>query len=152
MNNEFNEPMEELRHIAEEISLLRRDIQTASTALGRIERRLKAAFPIYPVKKKEPRKNRTERTVSSKSAQELQSIFDDLVTQTQSSGDSGFAAKMVQLSDEDVLSLAIEVGVSSKNRLSRNKATEGVRKRVQEAMQLQFEKKTSPQQKNPAGG
>ncbi|MBP8746038.1 MAG: hypothetical protein KBH86_13050 [Syntrophorhabdus sp.] len=152
MNNEFNEPPEELRHIAEEIGLLRKDIQTASATLGRIERRLKAAFPNYPVKKKEPKKNRTERTVSLKTAQELQSIFDDLVAQTQNNGDSGFATKIDQMSDEDIVALAIEVGASSKNRLSRNKATEGVRKRVQEAMQLQFERKTIPQQKNPADG
>ncbi len=152
MNNEFNEPTEELRRVAEEISLLRRDIQTASATLGRIERRLKAVFPNYPVKKKEPKRNKSERTVSLKTAEELKSIFEDLVSQTQNSGDSGFAIKIGQLSNEDVIALATEVGVSSKNRLSRNKATEGVRKRVQEAMQLQLEKKMSPQQKNPADG
>lgn len=152
MNNEFNEPTEELRRVAEEIGLLRRDIQTASATLGRIERRLKAVFPNYPAKKKEPKRNKTERSVSLKTTQELQSIFNDLVTQTQNSGDSGFASRIGKLSDEDVVALATEVGVSSKNRLSRNKATEGVRKRVQEAVQLQFEKKISPQQKNPADG
>ena len=122
MNNEFNEPNEELRRVAEEIGLLRKDIQTASATLGRIERRLKAAFPNYPVKKKEPKKNKTERTVSQKTAQELQSIFNDLVAQTQNSGDSGFATEIGQMSDKDVVALAIEVGVSSKNRISRNKS------------------------------
>jgi hypothetical protein len=152
MNNEFNEPTEELKRIAEEIGLLRRDIQTASAVLGRIERRLKAVFPNYPVKKKEPKRNITEKSLSLKNAKELQSIFNDLVTQTQNNGDSGFASNIGQLSDEDVVALATEVGVSSKNRLSRNKAAEGVRKRVQEAMQLQFEKKMNPQQRNPADG
>jgi hypothetical protein len=152
MNNEFAEPIEEVRRVAEEISLLRRDILAASATLGRIERRLKSAFPNYPEKRKETKREKTERAISSRTAQELQSFFDDLVSHTQYGGDSGFALKIGELSDDDVIALATEVGVSSRSRLSRNKATDGVRKRVQEAMQLQFEKKSNPQQKNPADG
>lgn len=142
MNNEFSEPSEEIKRVAEEISLLRRDMQTASAALGRIERRLRAAFPNFPTKKKElHEKKNSAKLVSSKNAEELKAIFNDLVFQTQNGGDSAFAANIGKLSDEDVVALAIEVGISSRNRLSRSKATDGVRKRVQEAMQLQFEKK-----------
>jgi hypothetical protein len=141
MNNEFNEPAEEVRRVADEISLLRKDIQAASSALGRIERRLKTAFPNYPAKKREPKLKKIEKAISSKTAIELQAIFNDLVSHTQNSGDSGFALKIGELSDGDVIALATEVGVSSQSRLSRNKATDGVRKRVQEAMQLQFERK-----------
>jgi hypothetical protein len=45
MNNEFTEPSDELKRVVEEINLLRRDLQGTSAALGRIERRLNAAFP-----------------------------------------------------------------------------------------------------------
>lgn len=142
MNNEFTKQGEEIKRVAEEINLLRRDIQTASAALGRIERRLKAAFPNYPTKLKQLHKKKNiAKPFSSKKAEELKTIFNDLVFQTQNGGDSAFATKIGEFSDADVIALATEVGISSRNRSSRSKATDGVRKRVQEAMQLQFEKK-----------
>ena len=48
-----------------------------------------------------------------------------------------------EFSDEVIIALAVEVGIGSPSRLSRRKAVDGIRKRVQEAMQLQFEKKQS---------
>ncbi len=151
MNNEFTEPNDELKRVAEEINLLRRDIQTASAVLGRIERRLKAAFPNYPAKQKQPKEKITkERTHSSKTPQELQAFFEDLVTRTQTGGDSAFAERMSEFNDEDVIALSVELGMGSRSRLTRNKAADGVRKRVQEAMQLQFGRKRDLQQANPA--
>ena len=145
MNNEFAEPTEEIRRVAEEIGLLRKDIQAASAVLGRIERRLKAAFPNYPAKrKKQGRRKEIDQAVSAKTPQELQSIFDDLVSRTQNGGDAAFAQRIEELNDEDLFALAREVGVSSRNRLSRNKAADGLRRRVQESMQLQFENKGIP--------
>jgi hypothetical protein len=146
MKSEFMEPSEELKRVAEEINLLRKDIQIASATLGRIEKRLKSAFPNYPTKKKEPKGIRKKENVSAKAPEELQLIFNDLVAFTQNKGDSGFALKVGELSDEDVIALAKEMGIASKSRLSRNKATDGLRKRVQEAMQLQFENRKGPQQ------
>jgi hypothetical protein len=151
MNNAFTEPNDELKRVAEEINLLRRDIQTASAALGRIERRLKAAFPNYPIKQKQPKEKKpSKRTHSSKTPQELRASFEDLVTRTQNGGDSAFAAKVSEFNDEDIIALSVEVGMGSHSRLSRRKAVDGVRKRVQEAMQLQFEKKGDLKQSNPA--
>jgi len=145
MNNEFIEPEEEVKRVAEEICLLRKDIQTAASVLSRIERRLKAAFPNYPTKNKQSHENYNRTKVSSlKTAEELQLIFNDLVWHTQNGGDGAFASQMGKLNDEDVVALAFEVGISSRSRLSRNKAIEAIRKRVQEAMQLQFENKKLP--------
>jgi hypothetical protein len=142
MNNEFTEPINELKRVAEEINLLRQDIQTASAALGRIERRLKASFPNYPNKEKQPKeRKKIERTHSLKTSQQLKSFFEDLVTCTQTGGESAYLAKINELSDEDIIALAVEVGIGSSSRQSRQKAKEGVRKRIQEAMQLQFVKK-----------
>lgn len=145
MSNEFTEPGDELKRVAEEINLLRRDMQAASAFLGRIERRLKATFPNYPTKKLQPKEKKKEGKISSlKSPHELQAIFDELVARTQSGGDSEFATTIGELKDEDIVAVAVEVGVASASRLSRQKAIDGVRKRVQEAMQLQFEKKNPP--------
>jgi len=142
MNNEFTEPTDELKRVAEEINLLRRDLQATSSALGRIERRLKATFPNYPSKQKQPKgKRQSERTRTSKTPQDLQAIFEDLVDRSNNGGDSAFAAKVNEFKDEDIIALSVEVGMGSHSRLSRQKAVDGVRKRVQEAMQLQFEKK-----------
>lgn len=144
MNNEFTEPNDELKRVAEEINLLRRDLQATSAALGRIERRLKAAFPNYPDKAKQSKgKKKTERISSTKTPQELQSIFNDLVVSTQNGGDSAYTSMIGEFSDEVIIALAVEVGIGSPSRLSRRKAVDGIRKRVQEAMQLQFEKKQS---------
>lgn len=142
MSNEFFEPSDEIKRVAEEINLLRRDIQTASSTLGRIERRLKASFPNFPSKKKQSIKNKeTGKMRSSMTSQELQTIFDDLVSSTQSGGDTSFAQSINKYSDEDIIAIAVEVGVGSSRRLSRSKAIDSIRKRVQEALQLQFEMK-----------
>ena len=151
MNNEFTEPTDELKRVAEEINLLRKDIQVASAALGRIERRLRSAFPNYPAKQKQSKeKTKSKKTYPSRTSQELQYIFEDLVTRTQNGGDGAFSARIREFSDKDIIALAFEVGVASKSRLSRPKAEDGIRKRVQEAMQLQFEKKQSSRKINPA--
>src|SRR3989338_3352525 len=142
MNNEFVEPIDELKRVADEISSLRRDLQTTSAALSRIERRLKAAFPNYPAKPKKPKnQKKTDKKSLLKTSQELQMIFEELVALTQKGGDGGFASRIDEFSDEDVIALAVEVGFGSQSSLSRRKAIDGVRKRVQESMQLQFEKK-----------
>lgn len=101
---------------------------------------LRAAFPNYPEKPKQSKKG--NKVSSSKTPKELQAIFDDLVTRTQNGGGSAFTAKIDEFTDEDIIALAVEVGVGSPSKLSRRKATDGIRMRVQEAMQLQFEKKT----------
>lgn len=142
--SEFTEPSDELKRVAEEIRLLRSELQNASGALGRIERRLKVAFPNYPSKPREPKgKVSASRTISSKTPQELKSLFDTLVTLTQDQGDGAFAARVAELTDGDVVALAAELGIASRSKLSRPKATDGIRKRVQEAIMLQFKKKES---------
>lgn len=142
MNNEFTGKNDELKRVAEEIRLLRVDLNNASASLGRIERRLRVAFPNYPEKPKRSKKTRNaKRAISLKTSQELQSIFNDLVAHTQNEGDSAFLAKVEELKEEDLFALAIELGIGSSSKLSRRKATDGIRKRVQEVMLLQFEKK-----------
>ena len=76
MNNEFTEPIDELKRVADEINSLRRDLQTTSAALGRIERRLKAAFPNYPEKPKQhKKKKKTEKESSLKTSLKKYLLF-----------------------------------------------------------------------------
>lgn len=152
MNNEFTEPTDELKRVAEEINLLRKDLQEASSALSRIERRLKVAFPNYPQKPKQTKKGQSDKTYSSKTPNELQAIFEDLVARTLNGGDAAFHERLSALNEEDIIALSLELGMGSRSRLSRNKAADGVRKRVQEAMLLQFKTKKDLQQSNQGDG
>lgn len=138
MTNEFAKPSDEIIRVAEEINLLRRDLQQVSGALSRIERRLKSTFPNYPTRKKpNSTTTRTKPPLSKLTTRELQQLFDDVVTATQADGDNGFQRRVSEISDSDIIALAAEVGMGTSSSLTRNKAIGGVRKRVQEAIQLQ---------------
>lgn len=143
MIEEFNKPSDELKIVAEEISLLRNDLHTTLSSLDRIERRLRATFQDYPTKKKivkEP-KNGNSRNSSSKTPQELQAIFNELMDNTEKGGDKLFLSSIEKLSEEDIIALSVELGIGSPSHLSKRKSVEGIRKRIQEAIMLQFKKK-----------
>jgi hypothetical protein len=138
MSNEFAKPSDEIIRISEEINLLRRDLQQVAGALSRIERRLKATFPNYPARQKTDRAiPRTKPPPSHLTPQELQQLFNDAVAATQADGDNGFQRRVSDTSDSDIIALAVEIGMGASSSLTRNKAIGGVRKRVQEAIQLQ---------------
>lgn len=139
MNNEFLNDNEELKRVAEEITLLRRDLQTTSATLGRIERRLKASFNNYPETKKN--KKNSSKNKSTKESEELLSLFDEIVSKTKEGGEGQFTSLIDELSEEDLIAIAVEIGVSSPSKLSRKKSIDGIRKRVQESLQLQFHKR-----------
>jgi len=131
-----------LKRVAEEISSLRRDLQATSASLGRIEKRLKAAFPNYPTKKNTPKREKLA-PASDKTPEELNRIFDSIVTATQEGGDSGFERSVTEIDEAILLAVAIEVGAGSASSLTIPKAKKGIRKRVQESMQLRFQNKKS---------
>lgn len=145
MNSEFPEPSEELKRVAEEISSLRRDLQATSASLARIEKRLKAAFPNYPTKKKTPKHEKVA-PASDKTSEELNGIFDSIVAATQEGGDSGFERSVSEIDEAILLAVAIEVGAGSASSLTIPKAKKGIRKRVQESMQLRFQNKKGTEQ------
>lgn len=137
MSDDFATPPEELKRVAEEISRLREQIQSASAVLGRIEKRLKLAFPNYPQNKKaQPKSPAGERAVSNKSRDELLQLFENVLEATKLHGDAGYAAEIAKIADEDVTALAFEVGISGSKRISTKKAREGIRKRIQESLLL----------------
>jgi hypothetical protein len=141
MNSDFTPPSEELQRLAEEISLLRRDFQAATAALGRIEKRLKAAFPSYPSKKQSSRTSSSEaRPQSTKTRDQLLADFDSLAAATKEHGDRGFESFLSALPEQDILAMAYELGVAAPKK-SVKKAREGIRKRIQETLLLNFEHK-----------
>jgi len=143
MSNDFATPPEELKRVADEISRLREQIQTASAVLGRIEKRLKLAFPNYPQNKKaQPKTPTSKRPASNKSRDELLQLFENVLEATKSHGDTGFTAEIAKISDEDVAALALEVGISDSKRISIKKAREGIRKRIQESLLLSSHRPT----------
>jgi len=142
MPSDFTPPSEELQRLADEISLLRRDFQTGIATLGRMEKRLKAAFPAYETKKKSrPQSSEEPRSASGKTPDQLNADFDSLLVATKERGDVGFESAISAFPDEDVIALAHELGIGSLKTTSVRKAREGVRKRVQESLLLSYERK-----------
>lgn len=137
MSKEFLQPSEELKRLAEGISGLRRDLQTTTSSLSRIERRLKAAFPNYPAKKKATKSPKAVPS-TNKSNEELNKIFDSLVVATKEEGDAGFDRAASSLEESVILAVAVEVGAGATSRLTVPKAKRGIRRRVQESLQLRF--------------
>jgi hypothetical protein len=142
MPSDFTPPSEELQRLAEEISLLRRDLQAGIAALGRIEKRLKATFPAYTPKKQMRQLSSSDtRPLSTKSRDDLMNDFDSLIAVTKERGDVGFESFLSTLPEQDVIALAHELGVGSSKATSTKKARDGIRKRIQESLLLTFEKK-----------
>jgi hypothetical protein len=125
---------DELAKLSQEISLLREQLQVATSALGRIEKRLKLVFPAYEAKKK--RAAAPPDTPSQKSRDELMRIFEELLAVTRAGGDGAFAAGVRSVPEADLVALAFELAVSDRRKISVAKATTGIRGRIQESLML----------------
>lgn len=130
MNNEFPEPGEEIKRLTSEIESLRGDMQNAFRKLSQMEKRLRTIFPNLP---KKPMAIKPQPGVAShKSSEALQEDFQRILKAVAESGPQGFESVITSLPQEDVIALAVELGVGQPKRTSLNKAIEGIRKRVQE--------------------
>ncbi len=142
MSEDFTQPSGELLRVAEEISLLRREIQMASAALGRIEKRLRVAFPNYPkAKSRSKTLLQAKSSEPNKSRDELMAQFEILLAATKENGDVGFSSEIDKLSPEDTIALAYELGVTGSRKMSLKKAQEGIRGRIQESLLLAYNRK-----------
>lgn len=130
MNNEFPQPSEEVTRLANEIEALRGEMQMSFRKLAQMEKRLRSVFPNLPRKPRAtPGQPRNE---STKSSEELQADFQEILKAVERFGPSGFDSAIAALPQEDIIALAVELGVGQPKRTSLNKAIEGIRKRVQE--------------------
>jgi hypothetical protein len=125
----------ELERLAQEIGLLREQAMTISSALLRIEKRLKLVFPGY---EKRSTKNRPSApgAVSNKTREELMALFGQLSELTRTGGDSAFWSKINGIPAEDLAALAFELGVSEKKKIGAKQARDRIRRRVQESLLL----------------
>jgi hypothetical protein len=130
MSSEFPQPGEEVKRLANEIQSLRGEMQMAFKKLAQMEKRLHAVFPDLP---KRPKGVLSQpRAESVKSEEQLKTDFQKILKAVEESGPQGFDAALAALPQEDVIALAVELGVGQPKRTSLNKAIDGIRKRVQE--------------------
>lgn len=127
-----------IKAVADEIAMLRRELQQASASLNRIEKRLRFNFPDYP----KPSQRRSEKpsgeeAVSTKGRDELLRDFDAVLEATKANGDPGFRSAVTRLSDADAAALAYELGAVPSRKASRRRAEEAIRRRAQESILLQ---------------
>jgi hypothetical protein len=134
MNNEFPQPAEEVKRLASEIEALRGDMQASFRKLAQMEKRLRSVFPNLPKKPKAlPEKARQP---TNKSEEQLKEDFQRILKAVEESGPQGFDSVVASLPQEDVIALAVELGIGQPKRTSFSKAIEGIRKRVQERRML----------------
>jgi hypothetical protein len=134
MNNEFPEPGEEIKRLANEVEALRGEMQVSFRKLAQMEKRLRAVYPNLPKKPKPlPEQARQQ---SSKSEEQLKEHFQSILKAVDESGPQGFDSVVASLPQEDVIALAVELGVGQPKRTSLSKAIDGIRKRVQERRML----------------
>ena len=134
MNNEFPQPAEEVKRLASEIEALRGDMQVSFRKLAQMEKRLRAVFPNLPKKPKALPEQARQPT--SKSEEQLKEDFQRILKAVEKSGPQGFDSVVASLPQEDVIALAVELGVGQPKRTSLSKAIEGIRKRIQERRML----------------
>lgn len=147
MPDDVNNEDSVIKAVADEIAMLRRELQQASASLNRIEKRLRFNFPDYP--KAAPRKSERAQggeVVSTKSRDELLRDFETILNAIKTNGDSGFFGAFARLSDADAAALAFELGAVPSRKAGRKRAEEAIRRRAQESMLLQ----TRPNEPNPA--
>src|SRR5260370_13745199 len=134
MSSEFPEPGEEIRRLASEVEALRGEMQLAFRKLAQMEKRLRAVFPN--LRKKPKATEDRPRQQSGKSQEQLKEDFQRILRAVEESGPQGFDSVVASLPPEDVIALALELGVGQPKRTSLRKAIDGIRKRVQERRML----------------
>lgn len=67
--------------------------------------------------------------------------FDELILATKEKGEAGFESLISIMTDPDVIALAYELGVGSLKTTTTKKAREGIYKRIQESLLLNFQSK-----------
>jgi len=136
MNSEFPQPGEEITRLASEIGALRGEMQESFRKLAQMEKRLRTVFPNLPKKPKAIPGQAQQQ--STKSEEQLKEDFQRILKAVEESGPQGFESVIASLPQEDVIALAVELGVGQLKRTSLSKAIDGIRKRVQERRMLGY--------------
>jgi hypothetical protein len=116
---EFRDGQQEVIKLLEECAELRRALKSISGQLGRIENRVKHAFPAATQKVKERKLARLDPNTAPFSSEAAWAEFDKLVTLAASGANEDVERIVDSRSSADLLAMARELGVSfSKSRPS----------------------------------
>lgn len=134
---EFRTPEQEVLKLLEECAELRRTLKTISAQVGRMENRVKRAFPAAAAQARE-RKARTSRSGEATITQEQALVEFDRVVRLAASGANEEAERILEAkSAPDLLVIAKELGVTfSKSKSSIKAMRDAIFGKVRESVLL----------------
>jgi len=135
-NPEFRTPEQDVLKFLEECAELRQTLKTISAQLGRMEMRMKRAFPAAMEQQRE-RKAGAKRSLASITPEQALSEFDRIVTMAASGASQEAERTLEKMSAPDLLLIAKELGVSFRKSKPSVKATrEAIFGKVRESILL----------------
>jgi len=135
----FRTPVEELKHLENELAGIRSLLREATTKLAQIERHVWRAFPTAKSTKgaipgkSQARRQEDKPSLVHETALEL---FETLRRIAQSEGGSAVEKSLSELSMADLRFLSQELGLPSGSKLSRAKLNSGISGRLNESILL----------------
>lgn len=136
-NPEFRTPEQEVLKFLEECAEIRLTLKTISSQLGRMEMRVKRAFPAVTEQRQE-RKSRTSRSsMASITPEQALSEFDRIVKMAAAGASQEAERTLEKMAAPDLLLIAKELGVSfPKSKPSVKSAREAIFGKVRESILL----------------
>jgi hypothetical protein len=134
---DFRTPEQEVLKLLEDCADLKRTLQSIAAQVGRMETRVKRAFPQAAEKLRERAKQAKSVSTSSITGEQAQAEFENIV-RIASSGSTNEAERLLnEKSASDLFAIAKEVGVAfSKSKPSIKAMREGIFGKVRESILL----------------
>ena len=133
---DFRTPEQEILKLLDECSEIRRTLQSMSAQVGRMETRVKRAFPAVADKAQEKARGANQSKTSSLSSEQALAEFDRIVELAKAEAAEAERALYAK-SAADLFAIAKEIGVSfSKSKPSVKAIREGVFGKIRESMLL----------------
>jgi hypothetical protein len=136
-DTDFRTPEQEILKLLDECSEIRRTLRSIGAQVGRMETRVKRAFPGVVQKAKERSAKGTRSSTESITSEEALAEFDRIVSLA-TRGEADEAERALEArSADDLLAIARELGVSfSKSKPSARAIREGIIGKVRESVLL----------------
>lgn len=136
-NSEFRTPEQDVLKFLEECAELRQTLKTISAQLGRMEMRMKLAFPGVVEQQRERKASATRSSMASITPEQALSEFDRIVKMAASGASQEAERTLERMSAPDLLLIAKELGVSFRKSKPSVKATrEAIFGKVRESILL----------------
>lgn len=135
-NSEFRTPEQDVLKFLEECAELRQTLKTISAQLGRMEMRMKRAFPVAMDQQRE-RKASAKRSTTTITPEQALSEFDRIVKMAASGANREAEETLENMSAPNLLLIAKELGVSfRKSKPSVKDTREAIFGKVRESILL----------------